>query len=163
MKYFVGLIFVFLTLSCETTDKENNSTYFGGEIINPKSNFVLFLKDNKVVDTILLDKNNRFLKVYNSLKEGLYTFKHGLEFQYIYLEPTDSILIRLNTWDFDESLVFSGKGSNKNEFLINLFLQNEKEEKQMYPYFNLEESDFERKLDSLSNAVFQIHLTRLAH
>ena len=151
MKYVISVILVILTFGCTTTQKESNSTFFGGEIINPKNNFVLFLRDDKVVDTLLLDKNNRFLKEYNSLKEGLYTFKHGLEFQYIYLEPTDSILIRLNTWDFDESLVFNGKGSNKNEFLINLFLQNEKEENVMYDFFNLEETDFQNKIDSLAS------------
>ena len=43
--------------------------------------------------------------------------------------PTDSVLMYLNTWDFDESLIFSGKGGSKNNFLINLYLQQEKNEK----------------------------------
>lgn len=157
MKYFINTILIILTFSCNTTKTDKNTTSFGGEIINPKTNFVLFLKDNKVIDTLLLDENNRFLNEYNSLKEGLYTFKHGTEFQYIYLEPSDSILVRLNTWDFDESLVYSGKGSAKNEFLINLFLQNEKEEKSMYQYFSLGESDFQRKIDSLANERVSIY------
>ena len=42
-------------------DVEDYTAYFGGEVINPQSNYVLFLKDNKVIDTIFLDKNNRFL------------------------------------------------------------------------------------------------------
>jgi hypothetical protein len=88
------------------------------------------------------------------LQEGLYTFKHGNEFQYIYLAPSDSVLVRLNTWDFDQSLVFSGKGSAKNEFLINLFLQNEKEENMMYQNFDLNEQDFHAKIDSLSKDRF---------
>lgn len=150
MKYFISTILAILTFGCTST-KKDSTTSFGGEIINPKTSFVLFLKDNKVIDTLLLDENNRFLNKYTSLKEGLYTFKHGNEFQYVYLEPSDSVLVRLNTWDFDESLVFSGKGSAKNEFLINLFLQNEKEEKKMYKYFDLEESQFQKKIDSLSN------------
>jgi len=157
MKYFISVIVTILLISCKSTNKDSNTTSFGGEIINPKTNFVLFLKDDKVIDTLLLNKNNRFLNEYASLKEGLYTFKHGNEFQYIYLEPTDSILVRLNTWDFDESLVFSGKGSNKNEFLINLFLQNEKEEKAMYKYFNLNEPEFQKKIDSLSNERIAIY------
>ena len=150
MKYFVSTIFVILFISCNSTNS-SITTYFGGEILNPKSKHVLLLKDEKVVDTLLLDSNNRFLAEYNSLNEGLYTFKHGNEFQYIYFEPADSILIRLNTWDFDESLVFSGKGGTKNEFLINLFLQNEKEEKAMYSYFGLDEFEFQKKIDSLSS------------
>tara|TARA_R110001583_G_scaffold4351_2_gene25177 strand:+ start:11851 stop:13236 length:1386 start_codon:yes stop_codon:yes gene_type:complete len=157
MKYFVSTILIILSISCKTTNKDIASTYFGGEIINPKSDFVLFLKDDIIIDTLQLDENNRFLKEFKSFDEGLYTFKHGVEFQYVYLQPKDSILVRLNTWDFDESLVYSGEGSAKNEFLINLFLQNEKEEKLMYQYLNLEEPDFQLKIDSLSSERLSIY------
>jgi hypothetical protein len=152
MKHYIYTFIIFISIiSCNTTDKNNNLTSFGGEIINPKSDFVLFLKDGNIIDTLLLDSDNHFINNYTSLDEGLYTFKHGTEFQYVYVQPNDSILVRLNTWDFDESLVFSGRGSAKNEFLINLFLQNEKEEELMYQYFNLDEQKFEFKIDSLSN------------
>ena len=156
MKFIIYGIFVFLTFGCKNTN-ENAMTYFGGQIINPKTNYVLFLKDEKVLDTLLLDENNRFLTEMPSLKEGLYRFKHGTEFQYIYLEPADSILVRLNTWDFDQSLVFSGKGSAKNEFLINLYLQNEAEERMMYQNFDLKEKDFQAKIDSLSKERYVIY------
>jgi len=157
MKYFINVILIILTFSCKTTNNDTTTTSFGGEIINPKTNFVLLLKDDKVIDTLLLDNSNRFLNEYKSINEGLYTFKHGNEFQYIYITPADSVLVRLNTWDFDESLVFSGKGSAKNEFLINLFLQNEKEEKEMYQYFNLDEPKFQKKIDSLSKERMLIY------
>ncbi len=150
MKRLITVILVILAIGCKT-NKDEITNYFGGEIINPKSDHVLFLKDDKVIDTLFLDENNRFISKYKSL-DGLYTFKHGNEFQYIYMEPADSILIRLNTWDFDESLVFSGKGSSKNNYLINLFLQNEKEEMAMYQYFSLNATDFQFKLDSLAKA-----------
>ncbi|MDO9595661.1 MAG: hypothetical protein Q7J19_11765, partial [Lutibacter sp.] len=156
MKYIIVGILVFLTMGCKKI-QEQGVTYFGGQIINPETNFVLFLKDEKVLDTLLLDENNRFLKKIPSLQEGLYTFKHGNEFQYVYLAPSDSVLVRLNTWDFDQSLVFSGKGSAKNEFLINLFLQNEKEENMMYQNFDLNEQDFHAKIDSLSKDRFAIY------
>ena len=150
MKHILGAILLILTVGCNTTNKSNALTYFGGQIINPRTNFVLLLKDDKVIDTLSLQNNNKFIASYKSFSEGLYTFKHGNEFQYIYIEPADSVLVRLNTWDFDESLVFNGKGSSKNEFLINLFLQNEKEEQAMYQYFNLNEKDFQFKIDSLA-------------
>jgi len=156
MKYIIAGILVFLMMGCEKS-QEFGLTYFGGQIINPETNFVLFLKDEKVLDTLLLDENNRFLKKIPLLQEGLYSFKHGNEFQYVYLAPSDSVLVRLNTWDFDQSLVFSGKGSAKNEFLINLFLQNEKEENMMYQNFDLNEQDFHAKIDSLSKDRFAIY------
>lgn len=151
MKYSVFFIIFIALFSCKPTKQDNYTTYFGGEIINPRGNTILLLKDDKVIDTIPLDSKHRFLASYQNLAEGLYTFKHGLEFQYVYFEPADSVLVRLNTWDFDESLVFSGRGGTKNEFLINLFLQNEKEEKKMFRYFSLDEADFENKIDSLAD------------
>jgi hypothetical protein len=74
-----------------------NSTYFGGKIINPKSNCIILFENEIPVDTFYLDKNNTFLGEIPTLQEGLFNFKHGNEQQYIYLEPKDSLLIRLNT------------------------------------------------------------------
>jgi hypothetical protein len=150
MKYVIGSILTLFLFSCNLAKKDTSLTYFGGQIVNPRTNFVLLLKNDKVIDTLTLKDNNRFIAEYKSFTEGLYTFKHGNEFQYIYLEPNDSILVRLNTWDFDESIVYTGRGSSKNEFLINLFLQNEKEEGEMFKYFNLNEVDFQFKIDSLA-------------
>jgi hypothetical protein len=152
MKYLITSLFLITLFGCaEHNQSVKTDTYFGGEIINPKSKYVLFLKDNMVLDTIFLNQKNQFSAKFKKLKEGLYTFRHGNEFQYIYLNPSDSVLVRLNTWDFDKSLVFSGKGSSKNEFLINLFLQNEKDNKEMLRNFNLSQNDFQHKIDSLIN------------
>ena len=73
------------------------------------------------VDTLLLDKNNRFIHKISNFTSGLYAFSHGGEYQWVLLEPKDSLLLRLNTIDFDESLVFTGKGARKNNYLIKNF------------------------------------------
>lgn len=142
------LVFPFL-FSCTTSEEKDTFAYFGGHIKNPKGDMIIFLKDSQLIDTIRLSKHNTFLKKFKNLEEGLYTFKHGLEFQYVYLEPTDSILIHLNTWDFDENLVFSGRGSEKNEFLINALLTIENNEKLVRNYYRFEEKKFSFKIDSI--------------
>jgi len=110
--------------SCTENTETEDATYFGGEIINPKNDFVLLYKDEVLIDSIPLDKKNRFLYQFKDFTPGLYHFNHE-EYQYVYIEPKDSILFRLNTIDFDESLTFSGKGAHKNNFIINTFLANE--------------------------------------
>ena len=142
------LVFPFL-YSCTSSEEQDTFAYFGGHIKNPKGDVIIFLKDSQPIDTIRLGIHNTFLKKFKNLKEGLYTFKHGLEFQYVYLEPTDSILIHLNTWDFDENLVFSGRGSEKNEFLVNSLLSIENDEKLIGSYYGLLEEEFTYKLDSI--------------
>lgn len=151
MKNLFKILVALLIVSCSSKNEKPNYTYFGGKIINPKTDFVLLLKDDIVLDTIQLGKNNQFLQSYEKLDEGLYTFKHGIEFQYIYIEPKDSIILRLNTWDFDESLVFNGEGGAKNEYLLKLFLQNEREEKAMYKLFKEEEHIFLNELDIIES------------
>lgn len=142
---FLGLLF--LTYSCKNFEKENDTTFFGGKIKNPKGAYVYFSIGEKIIDSAKINQHNRFLFELDSIKTGLYAFKHGPEFQYLYLEPKDSLLIYLNTWDFDESLIFSGKGSDKNNFLINLFLQQEKIEKKFKQYYHLNETSFSQKID----------------
>lgn len=148
LKYTVIFISVFTTLvSCNHS--KDVHTYFGGKIINPKNNYVILYAMDNVIDTLFLDKNNRFLGKYNHVNEGLYYFEHGIENQYIYLEPNDSLMLRLNTWDFDESLVFAGKGAERNNILIDCFLENEKQNKMFYHFNKLEPNAFQKKIDSL--------------
>ncbi len=124
-------------------------TYFGGKIINPKSEFVLLYKQDKLIDSLFLDANDKFIGAFKDFKENLYTFEHGNEFQHVYISPQDSILIRLNTWDFDETLVFSGKGADKNNILTDWFLEGEKENKKISKYYKLSPDQFSLKMDSL--------------
>ena len=129
MKLYIGILLIAFTLiGCkkDNNSSQDNYAYIGGQIINPKNNFVVITKSETTLDTIILDGNNRFLFKINDLEQGLYTFRHGDEFQMILLEPSDSIIFRLNTLDFDESLVYTGKGDKKNNYFINEFLQNEK-------------------------------------
>ena len=114
-KYSFLFLWLFIA-SCNNEKIEDTKTYFGGKIKNPREQFVYFFKDEKVIDSAKIE-NSRFLFELKSLENGLYTFKHGPEFQYLYLEPQDSLLLYLNTWNFDETINFSGKGSRKNNFL----------------------------------------------
>ena len=147
-KYLLTYIVIFYTLLGCKSEKDSH-TYFGGKIINPKTNNVILYAMDKVIDTLFLDSENRFLGKFENAKEGLYYFVHGIENQYIYLEPKDSLMLRLNTWDFDESLVFAGKGAERNNILIDCFLENEKDNKMFYKLNHLEPKSFKTKIDSI--------------
>jgi hypothetical protein len=135
-------ILLYFTLSSCVSDKIINATYFGGKIINPKSNLVVLKTMEKVVDTFFLDSKNKFIGKIEKANEGLYYFSHGDENQYVYIEPNDSLMLRLNTWDFDESLVFVGKGAERNNILIDCFLENENDNKLFYNFNKLDHVDF---------------------
>ncbi|MBQ0769575.1 MAG: hypothetical protein KBT58_09800 [Bizionia sp.] len=146
------LILPLVFTSCKSdkvdTDLEGRA-FFGGEIVNPYSNYLVLSKNRKTIDTLHLDTKNRFAYTFESLKPGIYNFFDGRETQTFLLEPRDSLRLRLNTIDFDESLVYTGEGAKENNFLIDLFLQNEQEDKEILGISQLNPVDFENKLHSL--------------
>jgi hypothetical protein len=138
-----------LLSSCKKGFKSDDYVaYFGGEITNPSNPFILFCKDNNVIDTIKLDSKNRFFIKFDSLAPGLYTFRHEPEYQYIYFDKNDSIMLNVNAKDFDQSLIFCGRGDQKNNFLMEMYLRNEKDKNNMFEVFDYDVSKFIATIDS---------------
>ena len=84
----------------------------------------------------------------DDMEEGLYSFQHH-EYQIFYIVPGDSIMLRVNTAEFDESLTYSGKGADRNNFLMEMFLLYEEEGELMPKLYPLDPSEFQQRLDSL--------------
>ena len=114
------LLFV---LACAKNQTFPTTAFFGGQIIQPSSDYVSLYKFDQRFDTLPLDGQSRFAKKYDSLPFGLFKMEHLPEHQMVIIEPGDSIWARANMADFNASLVFSGRGSAKNNFLVNTFLE----------------------------------------
>ena len=135
--------------SCNREFKKNDYTaYFGGEVTNPSNPYILFCKDTEVIDSVLINKDNRFLIKFDSLTPGLYTFKNVPEYQYVYFNKNDSIMVQINSKDFDNSIVFCGRGDRKNNFLMDMYLQNEEDRSKIFDVFDYTVSDFLKNIDS---------------
>lgn len=147
--YFVTLpVLMLLILSCSGND-DNYTASFGGEVQNPAGRYVLFSRGNTVLDTIRLDKDNRFFIKFDSLPPGLYSFKHDPEYQYVYFDKNDSLMVSINADDFDRSIVFSGKGSEKNNFMMELSLSHEKDRSTSTHTYDSEPVAFQKTIDSI--------------
>ncbi|MEX2349664.1 MAG: thioredoxin-like domain-containing protein [Flavobacteriaceae bacterium] len=147
--------FLLLLFSCSSSDKDQDTgAWFGGEIINPNAPHIILTRNERIIDTIPLDQDNRFLYRLDSVEKGIYNFVH-IEYQIIYLEPGDSLMARLNTVDFDESLAFTGEGAERNNFMIDMFLYNEQENKKMPVFYTLPPDEFLPKLDSMRDVRVQ--------
>ena len=145
-KIFFIYSFIFTIISCSSS---NNSTYFVGKILKKTNDKISILKDQTVLNEAVISKNGDFTMVLDSIQDGLYNFKHLPEFQYIILEKKDSLVLRLNALDFDESLVFTGKGSSKNNYLIDVFLNNENEQSFINSKLRKTPKEFSKIIDSL--------------
>ena len=156
MKNTTLIILLSLTFcSCAPNLDVPNHAYLGGQIINPSSDYLILRNANDAIDTLYLDDKNRFSYRVNDLKPGLYSLVYGSEPQLILIEPADSILIRMNTIDIDESLVFSGKGAKKNNYLINLVNTQQNEFRATSRYAKLEPKAFQTKLDSIRDRKYK--------
>lgn len=144
------LSLIFLSACQNKKFKDHDFTaYFGGEIQNPTSQYVILFKDNLAIDSILLDEKNRFFKKYDSLAPGMYTFKNEPEYQHIYFDKNDSLMLSLNARDFDQTLVFGGRGDLKNNFLIDLYLKNSNDRTNLFKFYDKKHTAFRRILDSI--------------
>jgi len=149
LTYLVSFFSISCFISCDKKHSDTDYTaYFGGEVINPQNNYVLFMKDNNVVDTLFLDEKNRFFHKFDSLTPGLYTFKHQPEYQYVYFDKNDSLMVIINSRDFDNSIVFCGRGDEKNNYLMEMYLSNEKDRSNMYDVFFRDSNGFIQNIDS---------------
>jgi peroxiredoxin len=135
--------------SCNKEFKANDyRAYFGGEVKNPTNRFIYFSKNGVVIDTIPLQKDNTFFVQFDSLAPGMYTFKHDPEYQYVYFDKNDSIMVHINSKDFDESIIFCGRGDTKNNYLMESYLKNESDKEKMFDVYDYDISKFTSNTDS---------------
>ena len=102
-----------------------------------------------ILDTVQLNDKNRFSYKIENAKKGLYIIQHKPESQNIYISPGDSLLLRANTLAFDESLHFSGEGSAKNNFMAEMFLQDENNSQLLLNFHEYSPQVFLQKADSI--------------
>ena len=146
--YISQILFLFLIISSCNLNS-NTETFFNGKIIKKTSDTITLLKDENIINKSKINKDGTFSMVNDALENGLYNFQLPPEFQYLLLNHGDSLSLRLNSLDFDESLVFIGKGSSKNNFLMDVFLEHEKEEKIINSSLGLKPKIFKKLIDSL--------------
>ena len=156
----LSLSSVFFSCSKKEINKNDFSAYFGGEIIEPKEQYILFCKDNKVIDTLEIDSNNRFSKKFDSLTPGMYIIKHSDKTKYVYFDKNDSLNLRINTRDFEHASSFFGTGKNKNNFLLELFAENIDNKNNLDFHFGKNYKNFKRSNDSLKDARTAFYLRR---
>ena len=148
MKVRLILLIVLGVLSGCSPQPEK-SVFLGGQIVQPSSSLVSLYFGNQVVDTFLLKNNTRFTRKYDSLPPGMYKVEHIPEFTPILMEPGDSLWVRINATDFQESLVFSGRGASKNNFLTDIRLALEAENNFLSTQYARSPLAFKQSIDSL--------------
>lgn len=123
----------YLTFSGKITDKNSDSIV----VFNPKLGYRKVIK---------VDENGTF-KDTLKLQKAVYNIYDGKEYTSVFLRNGADIHLTLNTKEFDESIVYSGKGVDESNFLAQATLKSEA----FFAgnnVFKLSEDEFNLKLNS---------------
>ena len=129
MKNFFLFTLICLTLSCEK--KTNEYIIISGQIKNANVNLELSQNSDKLaissrdkepIHNIVIDKDGTFRDTLY-LDKGHYSLYYEGEKAFIYLNPGDDLKITFDIKDFDNTLTYSGRGSNENNYLIKKLLK----------------------------------------
>ena len=85
--------------------------------VTNKNGDVLFIKNGRtIVKEIKADEKGAFKATF-PIKEGLYQLFDGAEYAQLFLKPGYYLKMTLDGAKFDETIKFTGKGSNENNFI----------------------------------------------
>jgi len=149
MKYFYFILICYFIASCSNDNHDTTSVY--GLIQNPTHKHIYLMEHGDIVDTIVLKSDGSFSKNLDISKPKFMVFKHPPEYQTFYIQPGDSLSFRLNTLEFDKSLVFNGDSSVENNFLMDMYLTNEANNELILSYYKIPVDVFVHKTDSIKS------------
>jgi len=151
MKKLIAIIMVtFLFIACKNETKVDYAL-FSGKIENAKDQIATIYNGRDKIVEMKVAEDGTFsdtLKV----EPGFYTFVHGRENASIYIAPGNVLNMTLDTKEFDESIVYTGVGSENNNYLVAKYLTDEKASGDFAAVYAMEESDFMNKLNEIKDA-----------
>jgi thiol-disulfide isomerase/thioredoxin len=93
-----------------------NYVSFNAEIANRNGDSIYIRDNKKVIRKIQVNKEGVFKDTLN-IKDGLYLMFDGVEYTSLYLKNGYDLKLKMDAKQFDESIVYSGKGAIENNFL----------------------------------------------
>lgn len=121
-----------------------NSLAFQAEIANRNGDTIFIRNDKKIIKKIPINKKGIFKDTLN-VTEGLYMLFDGVEYSSLFLKNGYDLKLKMDAKQFDESIVYTGKGANENNHLAQKTILDSK-----YDYDKLLASsptDFKQLLD----------------
>jgi thiol-disulfide isomerase/thioredoxin len=116
-KIILGALALSIMGACNTKSESQNYVTFSGKITNPTGKQASIITE-KYKKTFIVDENGEFSDTLNITGfEGHFTFSDGTEYTPLYLKNGYDINLTLNTEEFDETVKYTGKGNEANNYL----------------------------------------------
>lgn len=139
-KIITGIVLGMLSISGLA---QKNFMAFEAKIENKNGDKLYILGPNKFKKEFVLNKSGVF-KDTLKVAEGMYRLSDGVENTTLFLRNGMDLKLKMNAKEFDESIIYAGKGSKENNFLAQTALY---EENYNYPeLLKADETAFEKLL-----------------
>lgn len=144
-------------LSCQSDQindvksEEEKPVLLSGKITNLKGDSLVIKGPKEITHTAYLDEDGNFSLSFPVARSAPYILYYGGEFGRVFFSPGDSMSLALDTERFDETLIFTGKGAGKNNYIVRLLLMEEQVEKELPNeiLYSMSTTDYLLKADSI--------------
>ena len=139
--------------SCSPNSKKGEIIYFGGRIANAQTDSIYLLLNNRE-KAFALDFDGNFSDTVQLQDEGYKKLSIDREEFTIYLVPGDSLVLNADLNKIESQFKFSGKGDNRNNYLIEKSFKTDQFLTNNTELFQLAPPDFREKVKSFHEIVF---------
>lgn len=120
------ILFALILLSVYNVNAQTkNQIKFTAKIANRNSDTLVIRGANNFKQIIPINKKEVFAATFEAPK-GFYQFSDGTEVSGLYLKPNSEVNLTMDAKQFDETIVYKGKGVDESNFLAQYSLNNEK-------------------------------------
>ena len=154
-KYLIIILTILFSIS-SFSQENKNTVKFSGKITNKNSDNLIVSNESGYTKTVTVNEDGSFSDTLNIPETGMYSFYDGRESAVFYLKKDYDLNLTLNTKEFDETIKYTGEGSENNNFLSEKFMVNENELSDTKQIYSLNEKEFVKKQKSVQQKYFSM-------
>ena len=141
--FFLFFVAIFSGFAQNTT----NTVSLNVKIANRFSDTITISSGRTFKQKVGINKKGEFQTTFEASKDGgLYRLNDGNEGTTMFLKNGYDLTLTLDTKDFDETIVYKGKGAIENNYLAQKALSDEKFEMELESLFDADEATFKEAL-----------------
>lgn len=142
-----AFILFFVAIFSGFAQNTTNTVSLNVKIANRFSDTITISSGRTFKQKVGINKKGEFQTTFEASKDGgLYRLNDGNEGTTMFLKNGYDLTLTLDTKDFDETIVYKGKGANENNYLAKKALSDEKFEMDLEALFDSDEATFKEAL-----------------
>ncbi len=149
MKKIITLLFILFSISLVA---KSGKILISGKVQNHTvTSIEITYLDNKKIVEAELDVNGKF-KITTKIESGYYFLKYGRNTTYIFLYPKDNLYLIFDAKNFQTTIVYKGKGSVRNNYLIKKSIEDAKLREDLEAFYKVDEFTYLKNIQNVKES-----------